>query len=149
MKFVNIFLLVWVSVANVACQSLSRGIPGLSAQLQFVVNEHVVFEYAVPVDGMPCFENAALNNKEIADKSEGHYRCTNFPAPERELPYNFTAVHQYDHAGRESAAATTRFASSEACWEAVAVLQENKRRLVEDNCGPKPTPSRAFGDKLA
>ena len=129
---------------------MSGGIPGLSGYLQFVLNEQVVYEYAVPVDGMPCSQNAAENNKEIANKSEGQYRCTNFPVSATALPYSFVAVGLTPgYTGRESAAATTRFASSDACWAAVADLQENNRRLVVENCGPKPTPSRVLGDKLA
>ena len=61
MKLINALSSISISCALMGCQSLSGGIPGLSGYLQFVRNEQVLYQYAVPVDGMPCSQNAKKN----------------------------------------------------------------------------------------
>jgi hypothetical protein len=134
------------------CQSLEKGISGLTSYLQLVIDDRVVWEHSTSAGYMSCETNAALNNQELAKSKEaqGRYRCVKERATESALPYSYVSSYREVRPGGVAFAAptTTRFASSEACWESIAKLEVENLTLVRENCGSKSPPVRP-GEKLA
>jgi hypothetical protein len=128
----------------IGCQTTAEhGLFGTNGYLQLLVDNVVVYEYNVPAGGMKCQLNAAFNNKELDPVGRIRYRCVWTPASASELPYNFVAISTLGpHQGfATSQAATIRFASSAACWEAIADLKTESKKLVSESCGPKEPPA--------
>lgn len=135
------------------CQTTAEhGLFGTNGYLQLLVDNVVVYEYNIPAGGMNCQRNAAFNNKELDPAGGVAYRCVWTPASANELPYGFVAISTLGPAQgyASSNAATTRFASSEACWDAVADLKAQNKKLVSETCGAKaPTPPSRPGERHA
>jgi hypothetical protein len=148
----QMLLCVVLVVSFAGCQSLEKGISGLTSYLQLVVDDRVVWEHSTSAGYMSCETNAALNNQELAKSKEaqGRYRCVKERATESALPYSYVSSYREVRPGGVAFAAptTTRFASSEACWESIAKLEVENLTLVRENCGSKSPPVRP-GQKLA
>lgn len=133
-----------VASGLVGCQTTAEhGLFGTNGYLQLLVNNVVVYEYNIPAGGMNCQRNAAFNNKELDPASGILYRCVWTPASASELPYSYVAISTLGpHQGyATSNAATIRFASSAACWEALEELHTESKKLVSESCGPKSPPA--------
>lgn len=120
--------------------------------MQLYVDDEIVWEYSVPGGGMNCAKNAALNNRELDPKQNATYKCSREPAPADALPYSFYAVSVLGtlQGYRDSNPSMTRFASSEACHDAVAYLPKQDMKLISEKCDGDVTPPRAKpGDRHA
>jgi hypothetical protein len=129
--------LLCITMALSGCQATpDSGIFGSNGYLQLWIGDTVVFEYAVPAGGMHCYRNAAFNNKELDSSSGAVYRCANQAASMKALPYSFVSISTLNHLQgyRDSNAATYRYATREACWEAVMELPKDSQKLVSENC---------------
>lgn len=144
-------LMAVAGVVTLGCQSLEKGIPGLTRYLQFVESGQVVWEHAVGAGSVSCDVNAENNNREldIRKKDGGRYRCASEPAPESVLPYSYVSSFERVVPGglAYNAPMTTRYADSESCWAALERLQDNERVLKRENCGAKPLPKPRLGEK--
>lgn len=141
------------SALAAGCQTApDNGLFGSNGYLQLYVDDVLVWENSVPGGGMNCQKNAALNNREIDPKQRAIYKCSREPAPADALPYSFYAVSVLGtlQGYRDSNPSTTRFASSEACHDAVAYLSKQDMKLISEKCDGDMTPPRAKpGDRHA
>ncbi len=135
------------------CQSLEKGISGMTRYLQFVDDGVVVWEHSVGMGSVSCEVNATNNNSELEQTkaSLGRYRCAVDPAPESVLPYFYVSSFERVVPGglAYNAPTMTRFPTSEQCWAALERLKDNERVLKRENCGAKSPPRLPPGEKTA
>lgn len=135
------------------CQTLEKGIPGMTRYLQFVDDGVVVWEHSVGMGSASCEVNATNNNRELEQtkESDGRYRCATEPAPESVLPYFYVSSFERVVPGglAYNAPTMTRFPTPNSCWASLGRLKDNERVLKRESCGPKPAPRIRPGEKTA
>jgi hypothetical protein len=135
--------LLCTAISFTGCQTTAEnGMFGSNGYLQLFIGDVIVFEYAVPGGGMNCQKNAFFNNREIDPPSNAEYRCARQPASTKELPYSFVSISTLGtfQGYRASNASTSRFATREACWEAVMDLEKDSQKLISESCGLNESP---------